>query len=165
MFNTQCPVENKIKETVYQRLVEYISVEDFPVGCILIPIIAEFKSMIKLRREREVAGPDTYGYEDFVIMDVIENKQEIYIIIIEASVSHFSEASTEAKRTDVDQRFIQCALALHDAYISNNDNKHVYVFMTTGLIWKLIKYDGTSYRMSEEFAAAFRLMKEDKPRL
>ena len=48
----------------------------------------------------------------------------------------------EAKRDSLGKGLIQCLLSLKDMYDVNNDKKSVYGFITTGVDWQLIKYDG-----------------------
>lgn len=86
------------------------------------------------------------------MIDSIESDKEIYVLIV------------EAKRSDLDKAFQQCALVIRDAYAQNNDNVPIYGFMTTGVQWKLIKYDGTQFQLSEDFSAAFPLMKDERER-
>ena len=40
----------------------------------------------------------------------------------------------------------------------------MYGFVTTGEIWKMLEYDGTSFRKSESITVIFDTMDEDKQR-
>jgi len=165
---------NSTKDKIYTRIVECIEVEDYPAGniepfkeenitdlagIILIATIADFRQLqnnsnIKLRREKKIVSIDnvTGGEEEFVVVDVIDICNEKIVLIVEAKKSTIAEALK------------QCTLALKDAYDNNHDNKNIYGFITTGLLWQFVIYNGKQFNLSEDFKVAFPLMKNDKTR-
>lgn len=186
IISNSCKIENlldlkninkktyDIKNKIYERIVEYIEVEEYPslssytfkeanifdlVGTILIPLISDFKhkeqnDSIVLRREKEIISIDnkTGGNEEFVIVDVINITQERFILII------------ESKRSSIGDAMKQCLLSVKDAYDNNNDGKNIYGFMTTGDSWQLVTYNGINFNMSEDFKIIFPTMKNNKKR-
>lgn len=160
-----------IKEDVYKKIVQCISIEDYPLSIepfkeenmtdlaflILLSTIAEFKEIenaesIKLRREKKIVSIDkeSGGNEEFVIVDAIDIGEEKYIMII------------EAKKASLAECFKQCILALKDSYDNNNDKKTVYGFLTTGVSWQLVTYNENEIKISDDIKVAFPRMKINK---
>ena len=166
----------QIKHKIYDRMLELIETEDYPqgainpfkeasisdiVGTVLICCIASFKreekrSNIKLRRERAIVSPngDTGGIEEYVIVDIISVANDKIVLVV------------EAKRDNMDKCLTQCLLAMRDAYDTNTTNKintdAVYGFTTEGVHWRLIIYDGKTFKMSDEMKTMAPDMAVDK---
>jgi len=153
------------KEIVYDRIVEYLQIGGHPtewdpafeessvnnlIYSVIGPIIRNFirttgRRSIQLQTEKEIVSEDgeTGGREEFAIMDLISEDEEVFIFII------------EAKRTSVGKGMRQCFLALKDARDDHNKGEGiVYGFITTGEDWRMIKYDGT-FQMTEKFKMLF----------
>lgn len=160
-----------IKEDVYKKIVQCISIEDYPLSIepfndenmtdlsflILLSTIADFKEIenaetIKLRRGKKIIAIDkeTGVSEPFVIVNAIDISEEKYIMIIENKNASLAEC------------FKQCILALKDSYDSNNDKKTVYGFLTTGVFWQLVTYNENEIKMSDDIKVAFPRMKMNK---
>lgn len=160
-----------IKEDVYKKIVQCISIEDYPLSIepfkeenmtdlsflILLSTIADFKEIenaetIKLRREKKIIAIDkeTGVSEQFVIVNAIDISEEKYIMIIENKNASLAEC------------FKQCILALKDSYDSNNDKKTVYGFLTTGVFWQLVTYNENEIKMSDDIKVAFPRIKMNK---
>ncbi|KAA8892730.1 hypothetical protein FN846DRAFT_924087 [Sphaerosporella brunnea] len=159
------------KDEVYKRIVQYLVVEGYPseedpdfkeanvsdlVLHVISPIIFDFiiktgRKGVTLSREREIVATDseTGGTEEFVVVDQISVTAEKFVLII------------EAKRSFVGQAMKQCLLSLKDAR-DNNGGGAVYGFVTTGENWRMIRYDGTSFRKTRNIMAVFDGMNEDK---
>ena len=159
---------HNVKQKIYERMVELIETEDYPqgiepfkeasitdiVGMVLICSLAAFKRdenkpNLRLRREREIVGPDgdTGGVEEYVMIDIISVTTDKIVLVV------------EAKRDNMDKCLTQCLLAMKDAYDNNqkyNESQNititrsVYGFTTEGIHWRLVIYDGNSFRMSDE---------------
>ncbi|KAF8439592.1 hypothetical protein BDZ91DRAFT_755703 [Kalaharituber pfeilii] len=161
-----------MKEKVYERVLEYLDMEGYPTEAsvgfkeanisdlvlyMIGPILSDFKRRmgrnIRLEREKEIISVDeeTGGREEFVVMDRIEVTEERFVLIIEAKKSGTGEAMK------------QCLLSLKDAR-DNNGPGEVFGFVTTGKQWQMIRYDGTSFVVTEEFAALFGTMEVNEKR-
>ncbi|KAJ3208484.1 hypothetical protein HK099_008717 [Clydaea vesicula] len=147
-----------VKEKVYTRLVDTISVEDYPVpslqetnegsvkdlvGDILIPSLASHikisnNNNIRLRREMKIISKDNEsgGYEEYIVVDLINTTSERILIIV------------EAKQSSLGEGLKQCALAIKVSYDINNDNRPVYGFVVTSGSWRLLVYSGNSFKLS-----------------
>lgn len=145
---------SNLKDLIFNRLADALDSEGYPeasiepfkeivvtdfIGEVLRPIIANFKrnennQNIMLTREKEIISIDgqTSGNMEFIVIDTISVKKDRYMLII------------EAKRDALGKGLVQCLLSLKDAYENNNDNKCVYGFVTTGIDWQLIKYNGNN---------------------
>ena len=162
---------DKLKEKVYERIVEFLSIEGYPdeetlyfkeanvcdlVYSIISPVIylmqQETGRHLRLTREKEITSTDdsTGGQEEFIMLDYISVTEERYLLIIEAK-----KAATGAGMKHI-------LLALKDAWDNNRKRGNVYGFVTTGVDWKWIRYDGKSFVRSEDMRVLFTQMKEDK---
>ena len=151
---------DKLKEKVYERIVEFLSVEGYPeegtlyfkkanvndlVYSIISPIIhfmqqQETGHKLHLTREKEITSIDdlTEGQEEFIVLDYITVTEERYLLII------------EAKRSAIGVGMKQILLALKDAWDNNRKCGNVYGFVTTGVDWRWIRYDGKSFVKSDD---------------
>jgi hypothetical protein len=68
----------------------------------------------------------------------------------------------EAKRDSLGKGFPQLLLALKSMWDTNNDKKLVYGFVTTGVNWQLVTYDGQTWILSEPSTLLFRNMEENE---
>ena len=75
-------------------------------------------------------------------MDLIEVDIEKFIFVV------------EAKRSSLGQAMKQCLLAMKDMH----DNNRGGGFVTTGMSWRMIRYDGRSFQKSEEMIILFDAM-------
>jgi len=108
---------------------------------------------IVLKREKEIIAVDgeTGGYQEFVVMDIIGIKEEKFVIVVEAKASCIGLALK------------QCLLALKDMLV-NNGGGLVYGFVTTGEFWRMVRYDGTSFTLTNVFMVLFNTMRDEKDR-
>ena len=162
---------DKLKGKVYKRIVEFLSVEGYPeeatlyfkeanvndlVYSIISPVIhfmqQETGHKLRLTREKEIASIDdlTGGQEEFVLLDYITVTEERYLLII------------EAKKSSIGVGMKQILLALKDAWDNNRKCGYVHGFVTTGVDWRWIRYDGESFVKSDDMRVLFNRMKEDK---
>ncbi|KAF8456127.1 hypothetical protein BDZ91DRAFT_745830 [Kalaharituber pfeilii] len=148
------------KESVYDRIVEYLEVEGYPeisdnfkeanindlVYTTVTPIIADFKRNtghhnVKIQREKHTIPTDSERDEDeeFVVtIDEIYVTEEKFILIVETKRLYLAEALK------------QCLLAMKD--MGNRIDIYggeVYGFVTTGETWRMLRYDGTSFEKTE----------------
>ena len=128
------------------------------VYAIISPILDTFiqrtgRKYVRLRSGKEIVSTDgeTGGEEEFVIVDLIQVRREDFILIV------------EAKRSSLDQAMKQCLLAMKDMR-DNNGVGEVFGFVTTGKSWKMLRYDGGSFQMSEEMLIIFDTMGSDRQR-
>ena len=162
-----------IKEDVYKQILRYLTIEGYPtessanfkeqnvsdlVLLIIGPILEEFiyrtaRNKVKLVREKKIVSEDleTGGFEKFVVVDRISVTEEKYIFII------------EAKREPLGAAMKQCLLSMKNLGDSNYGGV-IFGFVTTGESWRMLKYDGTSFQVTEKIHAAFETMREDKER-
>ncbi|KAF8416978.1 hypothetical protein EV426DRAFT_721537 [Tirmania nivea] len=106
---------------------------------IIIPIIDEFmqragRDTLQLFREKQLIPED----EEFVVIDRIEITEERYILII------------EAKRESLGTAMDQCLLAMKE---QGDSNYLVYGFVTTGGSWRMLRYDGASFLITDKIEA------------
>ncbi|KAF8430245.1 hypothetical protein EV426DRAFT_10976 [Tirmania nivea] len=127
------------------------------VYAIVSPILDSFilrtgRKCVQLLAEKEIVSTDgeTGGEEGFVIVDLIQVRKEDFILIV------------EAKRSSLGQAMKQCLLAMKDMH-DNNSGGEVFAFVTTGTNWKMLRYDGASFEMSEEMIM-FDTMGSDRQR-
>lgn len=161
-----------IKNNIYADLCFCIDVEDFPgasvesskevnvndiVFIILFKTLGMFKNQenqenLKLRREKKIISVDkeSGGFEEFVIIDLVNIRDEVPVLII------------ECKRNSIRECFKQCILALKDVFDINK--KPCYGILTTGVNWSFIKYTENEILVSEEIVAIFPKMSKDKDR-
>ncbi|KAG0633431.1 hypothetical protein HOY80DRAFT_991622 [Tuber brumale] len=147
------------KEKVYDQIVQFIECEGYPtesdegfkepnindlVFSILAPIVTDFRCKtgrnICLLREKQITASDskTYGYQEFVLVDLIGLEPEKYVFVVEAKKSSLGEA----KR--------QCLLAMKDMG-DRNGGGMVYGFVTNGEQWQMLRYDGTVFTQTHNF--------------
>jgi hypothetical protein len=160
----------KVKEKVYDRILDYLDSKGFPVEggldfkeanicdlviLIICPIISHFKRntgrRIRLLREKEIVSIDseTGGYGKFVAVDKIGITKQRVIFVVEPNTPSPEET---IKR---------CLLAMKDAR-DNNGGGEIYGFITTGRGWQMLRYDGTSFSMTQEFVVLFGGMDQNK---
>jgi hypothetical protein len=160
------------KEKVYDRIIEFVGCEGYPtesdedfkeanindlVFSILAPIVSDFQERtgrnIFLRREKQITAVDstTYGYQEFVLVDLIGLEDEKYVLVVEAKKSSLGEA----KR--------QCLLAMKDMG-DRNAGGVVYGFVTTGEQWQMLRYDGTVFTQTIKFLVMSENMRQEKER-
>jgi len=101
----------------------------------------ETQRNIHLRREKEIVAMDsvTAGREEFVVMDIISIMEKKFVLVAESKKS--CAGAGEALK--------QCLLAFKDT--RDNGGGSVYGFVTTGEQWRMIRYDGTSFVLSDIF--------------
>jgi hypothetical protein len=132
-----------------------VIINDF-VGDVMRVIVSDYKVETNredmfLTREKEIVSIDeeTGGNIEFILIDTVSVSKDIYLIVV------------ESKRDSLGKGIIQCLLSLKDMYDVNNDNKSVYGFVTTGIDWKLIKYDGL-FTISDKMTLLFSRMSDRK---
>jgi hypothetical protein len=166
-YDCQIPIEQfitttapqELKKEIFKRLIDCIGSEGFPeaiilpinesvvtdnVGMILITMVSYCKftmnrNDLKLSRERQIISIDEQVGEnmEFVIIHNINAGHTRYVLVV------------EAKRDSLATGFIQLLLSLKSMWEINNDHKLVYGFVTTGIDWKLVTYDGQTWKLSE----------------
>ncbi|KAA8895995.1 hypothetical protein FN846DRAFT_893670 [Sphaerosporella brunnea] len=94
---------------------------------------------------------ETGGYEEFVVVDMISVMEEVFVFVIESRRSSLGEAMK------------QCLLAMKDTS-DNNGGGRVYGFVTTGESWRMLRYNGTSFELTEKIEVLFEGMHGDKKR-
>ncbi|KAF8435259.1 hypothetical protein BGX38DRAFT_1145658 [Terfezia claveryi] len=164
---------DEMKEEVYKEIVRYLRIEGSPteansdfkeaninhlVYAIISPILESFilrtgRENVKLLAEKKIFSKDseTGGEEEIVIVDLIQVRREDFILIV------------EAKRSSLGQAMKQCLLAMKDM-CDNNDVGEVFGFVTTGKSWKMLKYNGASFEMSEDMLILFDRMASERQR-
>ena len=127
------------------------------VYTIIAPVLDSFKQMtgrtsIRLRREKNVTAVDgeTGGTEEFIMMDLVSLREEKFVLIV------------EAKRTSLGQATKQCFLAMKDMADRNGDDSIMYGFITTGESWRMVQYDGTSFKMTCRIDVLYQRMAQEK---
>ncbi|KAF8472134.1 hypothetical protein BDZ91DRAFT_717287 [Kalaharituber pfeilii] len=160
----------RIKDDVYRELVRYLragghetlveaNANDL-VLFIIVPTIDEFikttgRETVQLFREKQVVSGDgeTGEYEEFVVTDAIEIMQEKYIFIVEAN------------RDSLGRAMGQCLLAMKDMGESNHGGM-VYGFVTTGVTWRMLRYDGSdgSFLVTNRIEVVFDTMRREQER-
>jgi len=157
-----------IKKRVYDRIVEYLNINgpiasphhkhaniDDLILYIIGPIIDAVCKMggrkIRLRRQMELFSVDgmTGGLGEFVLVDQIAGGKDNVVVVI------------QPKNTLVGQVMKLAWLTLKAARDSNNEGI-VYGFVTTGLQWKMLSYDGVSFRSTPNFTVVLNEMEEYK---
>ncbi|KAF8423502.1 hypothetical protein BGX38DRAFT_1265941 [Terfezia claveryi] len=152
------------KEEVYKEICRYLRIEGHYwissteanindlVYAIVSPVIDDFisrtgRDTVQLYRERQLVSVDskTGGYEEFVVLDRISVTEAEYILII------------EAKTVSLGAAMGQCLLALKDM----GDSIHggiVYGFVTTGGSWRMLSYDGRTFKVTDKIEVVFDIM-------
>lgn len=159
------------KDEVYYHILQYLDIEGYPteassdfkeanVSDLVLYIIGPIISAMKkggrktlLKREKEIISADgqTGGMEEFIVVDRVAITEERSVLII------------EAKRQSMGQAMTQILLAIRDAR-ENNLGGIIYGFVTTGDDWRMLKYDGKEFVMTEKFVVLFDTMSERKER-
>ena len=146
----------RTKEKVYSNIVEYLDIKGYPteanqsfkeasvsdlVYSIISPIIFEFRSRtgrkgVRLEREKTIisTGKETGGEEEFVVVDRISVGEGRFVLII------------EGKKGTTGEALKQCLLSLKDTRDQDGGGA-VYGFITTGVLWQMLRYDG-KFQMS-----------------
>ncbi|KAG0635652.1 hypothetical protein HOY80DRAFT_1024944 [Tuber brumale] len=158
------------KEKVYDRIFEFLGCEGYPtlsdqdfkeanindlVFAILAPIVTDFRRKtgrdICLLREKQIIAVDskTYGYEEFVLVDLIGMKGQKFVFVVEAKTSSLGEANR------------QCLLAMKDMG-DRNGGSVVYGFVTTGEQWQMLRYDGAVFTQTIKFLVLSQNMRQEK---
>lgn len=146
----------KTKERGYDRMVEYLDVEEYPTEMdedfkevninhlVYSTILFDFRrkarrKSLHLRSEKEIVSTDgeTGGTEEFVVVDLILVTEEKFVFIV------------EAKRLSLRQATRQCLL-LMEGTRDNNTGGEVYGFVTTGESWQMLKYDRALFQMTQD---------------
>ncbi|RPB13386.1 hypothetical protein P167DRAFT_112262 [Morchella conica CCBAS932] len=87
--------------------------------------------------------------EEFVMMDMISVMEQYSVLVI------------EAKRSSLGEAMKQCLLAMKDMR-DNNSGGEVYGFVTTGETWRMLRYDGISFKMTRKIEVLFEGMGQEK---
>jgi len=155
------------KEEVYKQIVRYIKIEGYPtegnprfkeanindlVYATIHPILFDFACKtgrkLRLEREREVVSSDSDTVssdsetEETVAVDLISMPKKKFIFIIEAKSSSLGLAMK------------QCLLGMKGMK-DRGARGEVYGFITTGEVWRMLKYDGESFRLTTKFSVLF----------
>ena len=124
------------------------------VYTIITPTIREFRRRtrynLRLAREKTVTSIDgrTGGKEECVAIDIISLAEKKFGLIVGAGV--LLGGGDETVFTVVE-----------DAKDSNGEGE-VYGFITTGQVWRMLGYDGKSFKLTREFMAIFERMDDDQ---
>ena len=158
------------KETVYGRIVEYLEGEGYPsemnegykevnvndlVFAVLIPVISMFKKktgrILYLKREKAILVKDgeMSRNQQFVMIDLAGLDHQNLVFVVEAK----NESLGEAKKL--------CLVTMKDIGELNGGGL-VYGFATTGEVWQMLRFDGTTFTQSESFSLLFREMTKNK---
>ncbi len=70
----------------------------------------------------------------------------------------------EVKRDSVGKGLTPLLLALKSMWDINNDKKLVYGFVTTGIDWQLVTYDGHAWKLSEPYTVVIANMRNQEDR-
>lgn len=149
----------ELKKKVFAQLVDCILAEGFPeasispmnesvvtdyVGTILRAIISYCKIKMNredliLSREKQIISKDEQvdGNMEFLVIQKIDAHNTRYVIVV------------ETKRDALGKGLVQLLLALKSMWETNNDQKSVFGFVTTGIVWQLVIYDGQTWKLSE----------------
>jgi hypothetical protein len=149
----------QLKKEIFKRLIDCIESEGYPeaiiwpmnetvvtdnVEIILQAIVSHCRRNMnrpefRLIREKQIISKDEKfgGYMDFVNIQMItfENIRDVLVI--------------EAKRDSLGKGLKQLLLALKSMCDMNDDQKLVYGFVTTGIVWQLVTYDGQTWKLSK----------------
>ena len=158
------------KEKVFNHITEYLGVAGYPTGAIpgfneahinhlvyatIIPVLREFirrtgRKNMRLRFEKEiVATDDTTGCtNEFAVMDMFSFTKEKFVLMVNVRGSSLGGAMS------------QCLPSLKDMR-DNNGGGEVYGFVTTGIEWQMIRYDG-EFQITEGMQVLFPRMDKNK---
>jgi hypothetical protein len=162
---------SKIKGKVYGNIMQYLDTEGYPmegisdfneanvsdlVYTIISPILSSFRRKtgrdVRLRREKEIISVDgeTGGKEEFVVVDLIGEAEEPFVLMVKGN------------RSSLGQAMKQCFLAMKDMKVRNGRGR-VYSFVTTGESWRMLSYDEI-FRMTDKMEVLFDTMGGAKER-
>ncbi len=129
------------------------------VGLILQAMVSHCKRTmnrddLKLSREKQIISKDEQvgGNMEFIIIQKINVRNTRSVLVV------------EAKRDLLGKGLIQLLLALKSIWDINNDKKMVYGFLTTGINWQLVTYDGKTWTLSEPSTTLFGNMGQQEDR-
>ncbi|KAF8444320.1 hypothetical protein BGX38DRAFT_1143700 [Terfezia claveryi] len=161
-------VLKKMKEKIYNNIVDYIGFEGYPsestadfneanVSDLVFSIIGPVLSCLRrnmgidlrLRREKEIISVDgeTGGKEEFVVIDVVSLMERKYVLVAEGKTGSIGEALK------------QCLLSMKDMWDNNNDGE-VYGFVRTGESLRVFRYNGVLFEGSRKMDVLFLGMDE-----
>ena len=169
--------EHALKDTklkVYERIVEYLEVEGYLLDAeysrvsdlvcgVTAAILFDFKSKadvgsLYLQRGRETVsvGGETGGVHEFVVVDLASAA---------AAADRFVLVVVEARRgaPSFGDAVKQCLLAMRDMRERNGGVGEVYGFVTTGDMWRMVRYGGI-FEMTDSFSILFGRIAKDKQR-
>jgi hypothetical protein len=149
----------ELKKKVFERLIDCIESEGFPeatiapmnesvvsdnVGTVLIAMVSYYKRTmhrndLELSREKQIISKDERvgGNVEFIVTQEINVENNRYVLVV------------EAKRDSLGNGLKQLLLSLKCMWDVNNDQKMVYGFITTGINWQVVTYDGQTWKFSE----------------
>lgn len=93
---------------------------------------------------------ETGGKEEFVVVDLIDEAEERFVLMVEGN------------RSSLGQAMKRCLLAMKDMRDRNGGGK-VYGFVTTGESWRMISCDGR-FQMTDKMEVLFDTMEGAKER-
>jgi len=150
---------DELKEGIFKRLIDCIRSEGFPEATISPmneAVVADFVAIIlqttisyykrksnhldlKLSRKNEIVSKDKQvrGRIEFLVIQKIIFNQIRYKFVV------------ETKCDSLGKGLPQLLFAVKSAYDANADKQVVYGFLTTGIRWQAIRYDGHSWSLSE----------------
>lgn len=158
----------RVKHKVFKAILRYFLIEGYVprtevntsdlVLLIIFPIIEGFirktSHEVKLEREMKTVPEDSeiggYG-EEFIVIDAVTLSQQQYVFII------------ESKKESLVAAMNQCLLALKNMGDCNREGV-VYGFITTGLVWRMLRYDPSrgQFLITDRFKVAFDTMARHK---
>ena len=163
-----------MKKTIFERIIDCIESEGFPeatispmnesvvtdnVGVILQAMVSDCKRTtnrddLVLAREKEIISKDEQvgGNMEFIIIHKTSVRNTRYVLVV------------EVKRGSLGKGLVQLLLALKSMWEINNDQKLVYGFVTTGINWQLVTYDGQTWKLSEPSALLVGNMDKNEER-
>ncbi|CAF1262119.1 unnamed protein product [Rotaria sordida] len=89
---------------------------------------------------------------EFVIVETTDVENSRYLLVL------------EPKSGPLEKGLTQLLLILKSIWDINNDKKIVYGFLTTGINWQLITYDGESWKLSESSIVLLENMEKQEDR-
>lgn len=161
--------DTKLK--VYDRIVEYLEVEGYfldseysrisdLIYSVAAAILFDFKSKagitsLHLQRGKETvsSNSETGGVQEFIVADLISVIEDRFVLVI-----------VEARRgSSFGEAVKKCLLSMRDMRERNGGEGEVYGFVTTGELWRMIRYGGI-FEMTDTFSILFGRMAKDKQR-
>ncbi|KAI5810207.1 hypothetical protein DFH27DRAFT_538553 [Peziza echinospora] len=163
---------DKVKERVYEWILQMLDIEGYPdesntyykeqnvndlVLGIISPVLGfmrkETGRRLRLTREQEIISSDkeSGGKEEFIVLDLVTVSEDKFVLII------------EARRSSVGLAMKQILLSMKDAW-DNNMRGDVYGLVTTGVHWRMVKYDGKLFVKTTILEVVFDTMAENQER-